>query len=103
MVKIDNFNQLLLLSKALGNPLRLEILTILNKGGRYISELARELNTGRTVMYLHLNKLEEAGIISGEHKISNEGKSLKYYYINEFYFTIDNKLINDLSEKNMEI
>ncbi len=99
MNKINDPNQLILIAKALGNPIRLQILTILSKGGCYVSELARKLEINRTLLYLHLTKLEETGIIFSEMKVSLDGKALKYYYLKEFSFTIDNDLIENLGKQ----
>ncbi|KKB74205.1 MULTISPECIES: ArsR/SmtB family transcription factor [Bacillus] len=99
MNKINEPNQLILIAKALGNPFRLQILTILLKGGCYVSELARKLGINRTLLYLHLTKLEEAGVIFSEMKVSSDGKALKYYYLKEFSFTIDNDLIEKLAKQ----
>lgn len=99
MKKNEDMNHLLLLSKAFGNPVRLEILFVLSTGECYVSELARKLDISRALLYLHLKKLEEANVVYSDTKISSEGKALKYYYINSFEFVIDNNLISDLANK----
>ncbi|MCE4051863.1 ArsR/SmtB family transcription factor [Bacillus sp. Au-Bac7] len=100
MNNINDINQLLLVAKALGNPIRLEILTILSAGEDYVSQLARKLEISRAVLYLHLQKLEEANLVYSDSKISSDGKALKYYYINTFTFLIDNNLLKELEKQN---
>lgn len=102
MIKITSINELILLSKAVGNPIRISILIELSEEGCYVSKLARKLNIGRALLYLHLNKLEEAQLIRSEMKLSSDGKALKYYYVNSFEYLIDNALIKFLSTKNSE-
>ena len=48
---------------ALSHPIRIRIIAILSKGEKFVSELAKELNISRPLLYLHLNKLEKAGIV----------------------------------------
>ncbi|UQZ76244.1 transcriptional regulator [Niallia circulans] len=102
MNKIENINQLLLIGKAFGNPIRLKILIILSKNGYYVSELARKLEISRAVLYLHLKKLEEGNLVYSDIKISSDGKALKYFYINSFEFLIDNTLIEELTKINID-
>lgn len=49
---------------ALSHPIRIRILKVLLEGERYISELAKELGISRPLLYMHLSKLEKAGIIT---------------------------------------
>lgn len=102
MNSIDEMTQLISVSKAFGNPIRLQILFVLSSGGTYVSELARKLEISRALLYLHLNKLEEANIVYSDWKISEDGKALKYYHINTFEFVINNNLINELARKNLD-
>lgn len=69
---------------ALSNPQRLRILAVINKGQIYVSELARELQMSRPLLYMHLQKLEAAGLITGHHEVSEDGKALRYYRVNDF-------------------
>jgi len=48
---------------ALGHPIRIKILRILSKGDKFVSELAKEMGISRPLLYLHLNKLEKAGLV----------------------------------------
>ena len=70
---------------ALANPHRLRILAVLRAGGRnYVSQLAREIGMSRPLLHLHLNKLEEAGLVTSRLELSNDGKALNYYEVSPF-------------------
>lgn len=59
-----NDELLLAFFDALSHPIRLKIIKFLHKGEKYISELAREMGISRPLLYMHLAKLEKAGIVS---------------------------------------
>ena len=60
-------DRLLTVLSALDNPHRLRVLAALQAGGRnYVSQLAREIGISRPLLHLHLNKLEEAGLVTIE-------------------------------------
>lgn len=79
--------------EALSNPYRLKIIAILHHERQYVSQLARELGISRPLLYLHLQKLEEAELIKGQHEISESGKAMKYYELNSFDITLNAQLI----------
>ncbi|MGP1906948.1 ArsR/SmtB family transcription factor [Metabacillus sp. JX24] len=83
---------------ALSNPYRLKIIAVLHKDRQYVSQMARELGISRPLLYLHLKKLEEAGLIKGEHEISNDGKAMKYFELLPFSFQLDAGIIAEASE-----
>jgi predicted transcriptional regulator len=77
----------LLLSQlaALANPHRLRILAALAANGRnYVSQLAREVGISRPLLHLHLQKLEEAGLVTSKLELSRDGKALNYFEITAF-------------------
>ena len=81
--------QLLAVLAALDNPHRLRILAALHQGGRnYVSQLARELNISRPLLHLHLQKLEEARLVSSQLELSADGKALKYFEVTDFQFLL---------------
>lgn len=80
---------------ALSHPMRLKIIGILSQERQYVSELARLINISRPLLYMHLKKLETAGLVSGSHEISESGKAIKYYVLNPF----DIELTPDLLAK----
>lgn len=97
MVHFNDGDELLLVLEALSNPHRLRIIRILSEGKQYVSQLARELGISRPLLYLHLQKLEEANLVSSSMEISESGKALKFYLLNPFQFVIDEELIHQLA------
>ncbi|GAA3392861.1 ArsR/SmtB family transcription factor [Cryptosporangium minutisporangium] len=63
---------------ALASPHRLRILAALKPGRTYVSELARRLQMNRPLLYMHLQKLEAAGLVTGELVTASDGSSVKY-------------------------
>ena len=73
-------DQLLATLAALSNPHRLRVVAALAAGGRnYVSQLARELNISRPLLHLHLQKLEEAGLVTSQMELSEDGKALNFF------------------------
>ena len=82
-------DQLLLILAALANPHRLRIVAALTNGGRnYISRLAREVSISRPLLHLHLQKLEEAGLVTSKLELSHDGKALNYIEATDFCLTL---------------
>jgi predicted transcriptional regulator len=74
---------------ALANPHRLRIIGVLNaKGREYVSQLAREIGISRPLLHLHLQKLEEAGLVSSKLELSADGKALNYFELTRFALEI---------------
>jgi DNA-binding transcriptional ArsR family regulator len=70
---------------ALANPHRLRVLAALATVGRdYVSHLAREIGISRPLLHLHLQKLEEAGLVVSRLELSTDGKALNYFEIAPF-------------------
>jgi len=82
-VKLDH-ERLLAVADALGNPHRLRIVAALNRGRNYVSEIARQLELSRPLLYMHLEKLEAAGLVRGALELSPDGKAMKYYELTDF-------------------
>ena len=77
--------QLLAMLAALANPHRLRVMAALGKNGRnYVSQLARELGISRPLLHLHLQKLEEAGLVTSKLELSADGKALNYFEVAKF-------------------
>jgi DNA-binding transcriptional ArsR family regulator len=80
-----NGSQLLAALSALAMPHRLRIVAALASGGRnYISQLAREVGISRPLLHLHLQKLEEAGLVTSKLELSSDGKALNYFEVTNF-------------------
>jgi len=78
-------DRLLAMLAALANPHRLRIVAALEAGGRnYVSQLAREIGLSRPLLHLHLQKLEEAGLVTSSLELSSDGKALKFFEVAEF-------------------
>ena len=65
---------------ALGNEHSLNIISILAGGERYGSELAKEVGISRPLLYLHLKKLENAGLVESEIRHFDEPPYTKKFY-----------------------
>jgi DNA-binding transcriptional ArsR family regulator len=84
-----NGDQLLAVLAALANPHRLRIVAALAQNGRnYVSQLAREIGISRPLLHLHLQKLEEAGVVASRLELSADGKALNYYEVTGFAFSL---------------
>ncbi len=84
-----NGDQLLAVLAALASPHRLRIIAALSAGGRnYVSQLAREVGISRPLLHLHLQKLEEAGLVTSKLELSGDGKALNYFEVTNFDFEL---------------
>ena len=82
-------DRLLAMLAALDNPHRLRIVAALAEGGRnYVSQLARNLSISRPLLHLHLQKLEDAGLVRSRMELSADGKALNYFEVVAFDFTL---------------
>jgi predicted transcriptional regulator len=82
-------DRLLLKLAALANPHRLRIIAALHSTGRnYVSQLARDVGISRPLLHLHLQRLEEAGLVTSRLELSQDGKALNYFEIADFALTV---------------
>jgi len=82
-------DQLLIALAALANPHRLRILALLKSDGRnYVSQLAREVGISRPLLHLHLQRLEEAKLVTSKLELSSDGKALNYFEVADFAFDL---------------
>ncbi|MGI9169996.1 MAG: ArsR/SmtB family transcription factor [Caulobacteraceae bacterium] len=78
-------DRLLAILAALANPHRLRIIAALTSGGRnYVSRLAREIGISRPLLHLHLQKLEDAGLVTSLLELSRDGKALNFFEVGAF-------------------
>jgi DNA-binding transcriptional ArsR family regulator len=75
---------LLAVLTATANPLRLRVVAELSDGPVHVSELARRLGISRPLLYMHLDRLEKAGLITGHLELSEDGKAMKYFELVPF-------------------
>src|SRR6266436_263521 len=81
----QRFRSLLAMLSVLDNPHRLRVIAALTSGGRnYVSQLAREIGISRPLLHLHLQRLEDAGLVTSRLELSRDGKALNYFEINNF-------------------
>jgi len=74
---------------ALANPHRFRILAMLAGEPLHVSELARRLGMSRALLYMHLQRLEAAGFVSGRLELSDDGKALKFFEVAPFRIVTD--------------
>ena len=77
-------DELLTKLTAVANPLRLRVIAELSQGRVHVSELARRLGISRPLLYMHLDRLEKAGLVTGHLELSEDGKAMKYYELAPF-------------------
>lgn len=89
-------DQLLAMLAALANPHRLRVIAALVSGGRnYVSQLAREIGISRPLLHLHLQKLEDAGLVTSQLELSTDGKALNYFDVSAFALELTPAAIAD--------
>ena len=76
--------ELLAALTAIGHPLRLRIIAELAGGRVHVSELARRLGMSRPLLYMHLDRLEKAALVTGSLELSQDGKAMKYFELAPF-------------------
>lgn len=84
---------------ALSHPVRIKIIGILSCGRQYVSELARMVNISRPLLYMHLKKLETARLVTSTMEVSESGKAVKYYALENFEIRISKEVLKHLSEE----
>jgi DNA-binding transcriptional ArsR family regulator len=77
------------------NPLRLRVIAELSGGRVHVSELARRLGISRPLLYMHLDRLEKAGIVTGHLELSEDGKAMKYFELAPFELRLNAGVITE--------
>jgi predicted transcriptional regulator len=93
----------------------MRIIAELARGRLHVSELARRLGMSRPLLYMHLDRLEKAGLVDGHLELSDDGKAMKYYELVPFELRVtaetvisalaadhDNKEALEMEESNDE-
>lgn len=93
MVRLDEAGLLAVLG-ALSHPHRLRVVARLREGPGYVSQLARDLGVSRPLLHMHLEKLEEAGLVRGHLELSPEGKALKVFELAPFHVDLTPETIS---------
>ena len=87
--------ELLAVLTAAANPLRLRVVAELSDGPVHVSELARRLGISRPLLYMHLDRLEKARLITGHLELSEDGKAMKYFELVPFDLHINAEMITE--------
>lgn len=89
---------------ALGSGPRLRIISALVEEPTHVSELARRLGMSRPLLYTHLNRLEEAGLVLSRLDPAGEGRVKKHYWVADFAFEVNpgsvHRVVTDTKENN---
>ena len=78
---------------AASHPQRLRVVAELADGRVHVSELARRLGISRPLLYMHIDKLEKAGMVTGHLELSEDGKAMKYYQLAPFELLLNADII----------
>ena len=82
---------------ALGNEHSLKIISILAGGECFVSELAKMVGISRPLLYLHLKKLENAGLVESEIRHFEEPPyTKKFYRAKNFELKLSLDIIKDI-------
>lgn len=88
---------------AVAHPLRMRVIAELSGGRVHVSELARRLGMSRPLLYMHLDKLEKAGLVTGHLELSDDGKAMKYFELAPFDLHVTAEVVVEaLREDKME-
>jgi DNA-binding transcriptional ArsR family regulator len=85
--------ELLAVLTAASHPQRLRVVAELADGRVHVSELARRLGISRPLLYMHIDKLEKAGMVTGHLELSEDGKAMKYYQLAPFELLLNADII----------
>jgi len=91
-------DELIKILEALSNPHRLQIIALLSNRRIYVSQLAREMKISRPLLYMHLKRLENAGLVTSELELSEDGKAMNYYKIKPFVVRLDPESIAEMTK-----
>lgn len=102
-----NTEELLAKLGAVGHAQRLRIVAELYRSAQegqrlHVSELARRLGLSRALLYMHLERLETAGMVAGQLELSDDGKAMKYFELQPFALTLDAETIAETVARDAE-
>ena len=85
----------------LSNRHRLRIIAALSEKEKKkytISELARQLEISRPLLYLHLQKLEEVGLLKGKTELGKGNRARRYYELCDFELCLNVEKVKEMLE-----
>src|SRR5258707_10813260 len=88
-------DELVALLTAIAQPLRMRVIAELAAGRVHVSELARRLGMSRPLLYMHLDRLEKAGLVMGQLELSDDGKAMKYFELVPFDLRVTPQTVLD--------
>jgi len=91
-------DEIINLCGTLSNKHRLCIIAALSEKRKYTSELARELEISRLLLYFHLRALEEVGIVKGKMELRKGSRVRRYYELCDFELCLNGKKIKEMFE-----
>ncbi|GAA1365863.1 MULTISPECIES: ArsR/SmtB family transcription factor [Catellatospora] len=77
-------DELARLLATLASPHRMRVVAALAGGRDYVSRLARQLEISRPLLQVHLQKLEAARLVRSAIEVSEDGKAMKFYELEDF-------------------
>jgi DNA-binding transcriptional ArsR family regulator len=92
---LDTEAELLAVLTAVANAQRMRVVAELSAGRVHVSELARRLGMSRPLLYMHLDRLEKAGLVAGHLELSEDGKAMKYFDLVPFELQLNAQTITD--------
>jgi len=93
--ELTSESELLAVLTAVANPQRMRVVAELSDGRVHVSELARRLGISRPLLYMHLDRLEKAGLVTGHLELSEDGKAMKYFELAPFELTLTAAIITE--------
>jgi DNA-binding transcriptional ArsR family regulator len=87
--------ELLAVLTAMASPLRLRVVAELSDGPVHVSELARRIGISRPLLYMHLDRLEKAGLVTGHLELSEDGKAMKYFELAPFEIRLTPQMVTE--------
>jgi DNA-binding transcriptional ArsR family regulator len=92
-----NGDELVEVLAVLANPHRLRVLAALAEQSDYVSRLARTLGISRPLLQMHLRRLEAAGLVSAHMELSEDGKAMNFYRVQDFSLELTPHTIRHLA------
>ena len=97
-----DIDEIIHLCGILSNKHRLCIIAALSEKRKYTSELARELEISRLLLYFHLRALEEVGVVKGKMELRKGSRVRRYYELCDFELCLNGKKIKEMFENEGE-
>ena len=91
-------DELLQMLEALANPHRLRIIEKLVGKRTYVSQLAREMGMSRPLLYMHLKRMESAGLVVSKLELSEDGKAMNYFEMAPFTLNLNPERIAEAAK-----